>query len=72
MAFVRSNNYLRFCAISLLVAVTPETAFAYLDPNAPGLLYQLLFPFIVAITVAWRWVKETATWLWLRITRKED
>jgi hypothetical protein len=33
-----------------------STAQAYIDPNAPGLIYQLLFPVFVALTVARTWV----------------
>ncbi len=36
-----------------LVAATPlQCAYAYVDPNSVGPLYQFLFPMIVAITSA--------------------
>jgi hypothetical protein len=30
--------------------------FAYVDPNAPGLIFQLLFPLIVMLALARDWV----------------
>jgi hypothetical protein len=42
--------------ISLTVAALAlgqGNAYAYLDPNAGGLLYQLLFPVLIAIAGAW-------------------
>jgi hypothetical protein len=62
----------RFGALGIVAMLAPATALAYLDPNAPGLLYQILFPLVVAVTLAWRRIKDTVSWLWLRIRRKED
>jgi hypothetical protein len=62
----------RFGALGIVATLAPATAFAYLDPNTPGLLYQILFPLVVAVTLAWRRIKDTVSWLWLRIRRKED
>lgn len=35
------------------LALTQGSAYAYIDPNAGGLLYQLLFPVLIAIAGAW-------------------
>ena len=62
----------RLLAWGVVATLAPATAFAYLDPNTPGLLYQIFFPLVVAVTLAWRRIKDTVSWLWLRIWRKED
>jgi hypothetical protein len=62
----------RFKALGVVATLAPATAFAYLDPNTPGLLYQIFFPLVLAVTLAWRRIKDTVSWLWLRIWRKED
>lgn len=54
---------------ALLVAATPLSAFAYIDPNAGGWLFQLLFPLLVAIGGAWRLMRHRAADVvrrWLR------
>ncbi len=61
--------------VALMVVATiaiPRDAHAYVDPNSAGLLYQILFPLMVAATLAWRWIKETVAWLWNRIRRSTD
>jgi hypothetical protein len=50
----------------------PRDAHAYVDPNSAGILYQIFFPIVVAATLAWRWIKETAVWLWRQIRRLTD
>jgi hypothetical protein len=62
----------RFLAWLVVATLAPATAFAYLDPNTPGILYQIFFPLVIAVTLAWRRIKDTVSWLWLRIWRKED
>ena len=61
------NILVLFAAISL-----PRDALAYVDPNSAGVLYQILFPLVVAAAMAWRRIKETTTWFWKRITRRTD
>jgi hypothetical protein len=61
-----------FTLFGLWAIAIPTTAFAYLDPNSAGLLYQILFPVIVAVTLAWRWIKDTASSIWLRLRRRSD
>jgi hypothetical protein len=55
-------------ALSAL-CVTRE-AYAYVDPNSAGLLYQIFFPVVVALGLTWRWIKETIKQVWLKIVRK--
>lgn len=54
----------------LLAFGLAREANAYIDPNSAGLLYQIFFPLIVAVTLAWRWVKETVKMLWYKVTRR--
>ena len=62
----------------LLVAalLAPTCAHAYIDPNAGGLLFQLLAPVFAAIVGAWiflrRWITETARQLWRRLTGRHQ
>jgi hypothetical protein len=50
----------------------PVAAFAYVDPNAAGLLYQIFFPLVVAATIAWRRIKDLMSWVWFRIKQTWD
>jgi hypothetical protein len=47
-----------------------QDARAYIDPNSAGVLYQIFFPVIVAVTLAWRWIKEIAKQVWVKLTRR--
>ena len=58
--------------VILATFAMPRAARAYVDPNSAGLLYQILFPIVVAATLAWRWIKDTAYSLWTRIRRPTD
>jgi len=55
-----------------VLAAGPLPALAYIDPNAGGLLFQLLAPLFVAIVGGWlflrRWIADAARRLWRRIT----
>jgi len=44
----------------------PVMAYAYVDPNAGGLLYQILFPVIVAIGAAWAGLRHHVSLWWSR------
>jgi hypothetical protein len=66
------DKAVRFGALGFVAVLAPATTFAYLDPNAPGLLYQTFFPLVVAATIAWRWIKDTVSWLLLRIWKRRD
>jgi hypothetical protein len=56
--------------VGLCALTAAPAAFAYVDPNSAGVLYQFLFPVVVAVGLAWRWVKQMAKDVWSRITRK--
>ncbi len=43
-----------------LLALAPLTAFAYVDPNAGGWLYQLLFPLLIAVGALWGIMRQRA------------
>ena len=47
-------------------------AYAYIDPNAGGMLFQLLAPVFAAAVGAWlflrRWISEAVRSLWRRLT----
>jgi len=44
---------------------------AYLDPNAGGWLFQLLFPVVVAIGGAWIILRRRIKGLWTRLCRRD-
>jgi len=50
----------------------PGAAYAYIDPNAGGMLFQLLAPMFAAAVGAWlflrRWIAEAVRNLWHRLT----
>lgn len=55
-----------FVVIGICVAL-PAPAWAYVDPNAGGLLYQILFPLIVAIGAAWAGLRYRIGSWWARL-----
>jgi hypothetical protein len=50
-----------------LCCALPAPAWAYVDPNAGGLLYQILFPLIVAIGAAWAGLRYRIGSWWARL-----
>lgn len=54
-------------AVVCLGLLFPPSAFAYVDPNAGGLLYQILFPLIVAIGAAWAGLRHRIGYWWARL-----
>lgn len=62
----------RLLALALLLIAVSEPAFAYIDPNAGGMLFQLLAPLFAAIVGGWlflrRWISAMARQIWLRLT----
>lgn len=58
--------------IAMLVLLQPMPAWAYIDPNAGGMLLQLLAPLFAAVVGGWlflrRWIADLARRLWRRIT----
>ncbi len=61
-----------FLLLALACAVTP--AQAYIDPNAGGLLFQLLAPVFAALVGVWlflrRWIAEHCRVLWRHLRGK--
>ncbi len=59
---------------TLLIAalLLPSSVWAYIDPNAGGLLFQLLAPLFAAVVGAWlflrHWIAGQARRLWRRLT----
>ncbi len=54
--------------VTTVVATAPlRCAYAYVDPNSVGPLYQFLFPMIVAITSAIAGFRRTIARLWNRL-----
>lgn len=60
----------------LLLWLQPGTAYAYIDPNAGGLLFQLLAPLFAAAVGAWlvlrRWISATVRSLWQRLMSRRQ
>lgn len=65
-----SRNVFRWIWIVLGLAYSVD-ALAYVDPNASGLLYQLLFPLIVGLTVARTWLVAKFKKLWSLLVRRD-
>lgn len=67
----RQRRLARFCTLFVL-ALLPASAWAYIDPNAGGLLFQLLAPLFAAAVGAWlflrRWIADLLRRLWRRLT----
>jgi hypothetical protein len=65
---MRPALLLAFC----LMLVLPGSVWAYIDPNAGGMLFQLLAPLFAAVVGGWlflrRWISEQVRRLWRRIT----
>ncbi len=56
--------------LAALLAVAPlESAYAYIDPNSAGPLYQLLFPLFIAIAGAIAALRRIIKQLWHRAVR---
>lgn len=53
-----------FIALWIVFIATP--AYAYIDPNAGGWLYQILLPVLIAFGAAWASLKD---WIRLKISR---
>jgi hypothetical protein len=69
MPFRHGRTLQRIALICLIVATPLRRAHAYVDPNSAGLLYQILFPLLVAIASAFGTLKRVVVRLWQRLTR---
>jgi len=60
----------------LLLATLPLDCNAYIDPNAGGILFQLLAPLLAAIAGVWmflrRWISQAVRQLWNALTGRSD
>jgi hypothetical protein len=45
--------------VAVLACMPMKAAYAYIDPNSAGALYQLLFPLLVAIGSAFAFLRRT-------------
>ena len=68
----KSRRQVLLTILLLALGLQPDTALAYIDPNAGGLLFQLLAPMFAAAVGAWlflrRWIAEAVRNLWHRLS----
>ena len=68
----KSRSQVLLTILLLALGLQPDTALAYIDPNAGGLLFQLLAPMFAAAVGAWlflrRWIAEAVRNLWHRLS----
>lgn len=71
----KQNHHGRLIALTLLLIVSSSPAFAYIDPNAGGMLFQMLAPLFAAIVGGWlflrRWISAMVRQLWQRLTGRD-
>jgi uncharacterized iron-regulated membrane protein len=61
----------RIAALSIAIGLlSPATCLAYVDPNAGGWLFQLLFPLIVAVGGVWALFKAGIHRVFDRLRRR--
>jgi len=66
-------------ALALIFAATfclSAPAYAYIDPNAGGMLFQLLAPLFAAAVGVWlflrRWIADLVRRTWWRLTGRKE
>ena len=58
-------------AVAVLLACAPlQSAFAYVDPNSAGWLYQLIFPLLIAIGSAFAALRRVIAQAWSRLATR--
>ena len=66
----------RALVLALVLTTCALPAWAYIDPNAGGVLFQLLAPLFAAVVGGWlvarRWIAETCKRLWRRLTGRPE
>ena len=67
---VLKTQYSIFCLVAVLALLVPLECHAYIDPNAGGWLFQMLFPLLVAIGGVWSIFRHRIAALWARIFRR--
>lgn len=74
--FSLKNLTRRLPLLALLILGFSEPAFAYIDPNAGGMLFQLLAPVFAAIVGAWlflrRWIVDFVHRIWRRLLGRKE
>lgn len=68
---MRAAGLLRLFVL-LLAAGMPLQAHAYIDPNSGGWLFQMVFPVLVAIGMAWGFVRDRVSALLRRIFKRKE
>lgn len=62
--------------LCLLLVLYAPSSHAYIDPNAGGMLFQILTPVFAAIVGAWlflrRWIAAALRKLWMRLSGKSS
>lgn len=62
---------LELIAVAVLLACAPlQSAFAYVDPNSAGWLYQLIFPLLIAIGSAFAALRRVIAHAWSRLATR--
>lgn len=60
-------HVIELAAVAALLACAPlQSAFAYVDPNSAGWLYQLLFPLLIAIGSVFAALRRVIASAWSR------
>ncbi|MEH0165269.1 hypothetical protein ABT392_11100 [Paucibacter sp. JuS9] len=63
-------------SVLLVLLLSMSPAYAYIDPNAGGLLFQLLAPLFAAVLGGWlflrRWISDLARRLWRRVLGRPE
>jgi hypothetical protein len=60
MAAMKRTTLIGMVAVTAVLACVPlKPAYAYLDPNSAGTLYQFLFPLLIAIGSAFAFLRRT-------------
>lgn len=68
---MKRTHLFEIVALTALLACAPlQSAFAYVDPNSAGSLYQILFPLLIAIGSAFAALRRVIAraWTWLAST----
>jgi len=66
---VKGAYLIKIVGASVLVLV-PSSAFAYIDPNAGGILFQILAPLFLLVIAFWTALKRKLGALWARVISK--
>ncbi|MBW4052922.1 MAG: hypothetical protein HIU85_15960 [Proteobacteria bacterium] len=57
-----------FAVVAVLTCMPMKAAYAYIDPNSAGALYQFLFPLLIAIGSAFAFLRRTIASAFTRLT----